>query len=77
MAFLFTIIFQYLGALLGIFISFLLSKYKTVDIYPTPGLINFNTEGEINYGRIVFQEFLQTFTFTCIYLICHYDSTMR
>lgn len=54
MAFLFTVIVQYFGALLGIFIAFLLSKYKTADIYPTPGLINFNDEGEINYGRIVF-----------------------
>ncbi|CDW77777.1 mip family channel protein [Stylonychia lemnae] len=82
-AFAVTILSQYAGALAGIFVTYLLAKYRQFEIYPDftknqkGDFLYFNEDGDPYWGRLVLHEFLHTFTFTYVYLIVKYDKTMQ
>jgi glycerol uptake facilitator-like aquaporin len=44
---------------------------------PGGNSIYFNSNGDVNWGRPILQEILQTFIFTLVYLVLKYDASMN
>eukprot|EP00347_Sterkiella_histriomuscorum_P010509 403376010 len=76
------IISQFLGAMAGILMSYLMVRYWGAELYPNLKVSSDNDflymyypSGTLKYGRLVAQELLQTFTFTLVFLVVKYRRT--
>ena len=74
-------LFQYMGAMAGVLVTYMMVRYYGAEMYPNlktshdGDFLYIYPDGTLKFGRLIMQEILQTFTFTLVFLIVKYRRT--